>query len=69
MKPTNNMRKKETNEPDLEQKQKGKKRDNAPDFIPGASPYYNLYCFFYRLCHGEETPKQHQPATSFQHGK
>ncbi|HAU0731952.1 TPA: lpg0045 family Dot/Icm T4SS effector, partial [Legionella pneumophila] len=25
--------------------------------------------FFYKLCHGEDTSRQHQPATSFQHGK
>ncbi|AMP88214.1 hypothetical protein [Legionella pneumophila] len=69
MKSTNNMQKKETDKLTLEQTQKEARRNNAPDFIPGASPYYNLYCFFYRLCHGEETSKQHQASTSFQHGK
>ncbi|MFO8701302.1 hypothetical protein SC603_04285 [Legionella pneumophila serogroup 2] len=69
MKSTNNMQKKEVNKPTLEQAQKAARRNNAPEFIPGASPYYNLYCFFYRLCHGEETSKQDQPTASFQHGK
>ncbi|HAT2066452.1 TPA: lpg0045 family Dot/Icm T4SS effector [Legionella pneumophila] len=70
MKSTNNMQKKETDKPTSEQAQKKEvRRNNAPDFIPSASPYYNLYCFFYKLCHGEDTSRQHQPATSFQHGK
>ncbi|HAT9140635.1 TPA: lpg0045 family Dot/Icm T4SS effector, partial [Legionella pneumophila subsp. pneumophila] len=56
MKSTNNMQKKETDKPTSEQEQKKEvRRNNAPDFIPGASPYYNLYCFFYKLCHGEDT--------------
>ncbi|HAT9123761.1 TPA: lpg0045 family Dot/Icm T4SS effector, partial [Legionella pneumophila subsp. pneumophila] len=49
MKSTNNMQKKETDKPTSEQEQKKEvRRNNAPDFIPGASPYYNLYCFFYK---------------------
>nr|WP_282097313.1 hypothetical protein [Legionella pneumophila] len=46
MKSTNNMQKKEVDKPTLEQAQKAARRNNAPEFIPGASPYYNLYCFF-----------------------
>ncbi|HAT8180386.1 TPA: hypothetical protein JA361_13235 [Legionella pneumophila] len=69
MKSTNNMQKKDSHKPTSEQVQKEPRRNNAPDFIPGASPYYNLYCFFYKLCHGQDTSKQHQQTASFQHGK
>ncbi len=57
MKSTNNMQKKETDKPTSEQAQKKEvRRNNAPDFIPGASPYYNLYCFFINFAMAKTHP-------------
>lgn len=69
MKQTNNNQKQTTLATSRNPELKKTTVNDAPDFIPGASPYYNLHCFFYRIFHSQDTSNQQQPNSTFQHGK